>query len=135
MIFSTSIGDASGRRQFRRVGRTVFAAIFVVAGTLHFVIPAVYLRIMPPQLPHPLLLIAVSGAAEIAGGLGLLVEPLRKAAAWGLVALLIAVWPANIHMAAAHLPSTGVFGETWLQWLRVALQLPLIAWAWLHTRD
>jgi uncharacterized membrane protein len=80
------------------------------------------------------MLVWVSGAAEIAGGLGLLVKPLRRPAAWGLIALLIAVWPANIYMATAHVAAPGIFGHRWAQWLRVPLQLPLIAWAWLYTR-
>lgn len=116
-------------------GRVVLALIFVVAGVLHFVIPEAYLRIMPPQLPAHLLLIDISGAAEILGGIGLLVPSTRRLAAWGLAALLVAVWPANIYTAAAHLPLPGMAGVSWIQWVRVPLQLPLIYWAWLYTRD
>ena len=126
---------ANGREGIgRKTGRLVFAAAFVVAGTLHFVVPEAYVRIVPPYLPKPLLLVWISGAAEIAGGAGLLVRRVRRAAAWGLVALLIAVWPANIYSAMAHLHYGGIFGASWLQWLRVPLQLPLIAWAWSYTR-
>ncbi|HUZ93366.1 MAG TPA: hypothetical protein VMU57_00480 [Edaphobacter sp.] len=114
-------------------GRVILALIFMVAGTLHFVIPQAYLRIMPPQLPAPLLLINISGVAEILGG-GLLVPSTRRLAAWGLVALLIAVWPANIYTAAAHLPLPGLAGQSWVQWMRVPLQLPLIYWAWMYRR-
>jgi uncharacterized membrane protein len=119
----------------RKTGRWVFAALLVTAGTLHFMVPEPYLRIMPPLLPHPLLLVWISGAAEIAGGLGLLLKGTRRAAAWGLIAMLVAVAPANIYMAMAHVPFPGIFGHTWAQWLRVPLQLPLIAWAWIYTRD
>jgi uncharacterized membrane protein len=115
-------------------GRVVLALIFVIAGTLHFAIPEAYLRIMPPLLPAHPLLIDISGAAEILGGIGLLVPSTRRFAAWGLVALLIAVWPANIYTAVAHLPLPGMAGESWMQWLRVPLQLPLIYWAWMYTR-
>ena len=115
-------------------GRVVLALIFVVAGTLHFVIPEAYLRIMPPLLPAHLLLIDISGVAEILGGIGLLVPSTRRLAAWGLVALLIAVWPANIYTAASHLPLPGLAGQSWVQWMRIPLQLPLICWAWMYTR-
>ena len=111
-----------------------FAVFFVVAGTLHFVFPGSYTRIVPPELPAPSLIVAISGVAEIAGGVGLLVPATRRAAAWGLVALLICVFPANIYMAAAHLPFPGILGKSWVQWLRLPLQFPLIAWAWYCTR-
>ena len=115
------------------IGRILLAALFLVAGTLHFVIPQPYLKIMPPYLPAPLTLIYISGAAEILGGLGLLLPATRQLAAWALVALLICVLPANIHMAAAHLQAPGIMGQSWAQWLRVPLQLPMIYWAWLYT--
>ena len=100
---------------------------------MHFVVPDLYLKIMPPALPHPLALIYVSGIAEIAGGIGLLVPFARRAAAYGLVLLLIAVFPANIYSAVAHVPSQGILGNQFLQWLRLPLQLPLIWWAWQYT--
>ncbi len=116
-------------------GRMILAIVFVIAGAMHFVIPQAYLRIMPPWLPAPLTLIDISGAAEIAGGLGLLIPITRHFAAWGLVALLIAVLPANIYTATAHLSLPGLAGQSWLQWLRIPLQVPLIYWAWLYTRS
>ena len=116
------------------IGRILFAAIFLISGTLHFIASRVYVRIMPPMLPAPLALVYISGAAEILGGLGLLIPTTRQAAAWGLVALLIAVLPANIHMAMAQIPAPGVMGQSWAQWLRIPLQIPLIYWAWLYTR-
>jgi uncharacterized membrane protein len=116
------------------VGRVILGLIFIVAGALHFIIPDAYLRIMPPALPAHLLLIDISGAAEILGGIGMLVPSTRRVAAWGLGAWLIAVWPANIYTAVAHLPLPGLAGQSWLQWLRIPLQLPLIYWAWVYTR-
>jgi uncharacterized membrane protein len=101
---------------------------------MHFVLPQAYLRIMPPYLPSPWLLVSISGAAEILGGVGILIPFTRHFAAWGLVALLIAVLPANIYTATAHLPLPGLAGESWLQWVRIPLQVPLIYWAWLYTR-
>jgi uncharacterized membrane protein len=116
------------------IGRVILAIFFIVAGSLHFVIPHMYLKIVPPYLPAPLALVRISGAAEILGGIGLLLPSTRYAAAWGLVALLIAVLPANIYMATAHLNAPGIMGQSWAQWARVPLQLPLLYWAWLYTR-
>jgi uncharacterized membrane protein len=83
----------------QRIG-LVFAAIFyVVAGTLHFIKPDAYLRIIPPYVPWHVAMVSVSGGFEILGGLGLLVPQMRRAAAWGLVTLLVAVFPANVYMA------------------------------------
>ncbi len=89
---------------------------------------------MPPFLPWPRTLVSISGAAEIAGGVGLLWLSCRRAAAYGLVLLLIAVFPANIYMAVAHVPFSGLLGQSWFQWLRLPLQIPLILWAWRYTR-
>jgi uncharacterized membrane protein len=116
------------------IGRTLLAILFIAAGILHFLIPQVYLKIMPPYLPWHLPLLYISGAAEVLGGIGLIVPSTRHFAAWGLVALLIAVMPANIYMATAHIPAPGIMGESWAQWLRLPLQLPLIYWAWFYTR-
>ncbi len=115
-------------------GGLLLAGIFIVAGPLHFLTPHTYLQIMPPYLSHPLALVYISGAAELLGGIGLLVPSTRRAAAWGLVALLIAVWPANVYMASAHLQYPGLLGQSWAQWVRVLLQIPLIYWAWTYTR-
>ena len=117
------------------IGRTILAILFIAAGSIHFIAPQVYMKIMPPYLPWHLSLIYISGAAEVLGGMGLLFPSVRPAAAWGLVALLIAVMPANVYMATAHLPVPGIMGESWAQWLRLPLQIPLIYWAWLYTRD
>ena len=126
--------QASARRPISK-GRWALAVLFVVAGTLHFAVPAPYLRIMPPSLfrfplPHPALLVAISGAAEIAGGLGLLFAWTKRAAAIGLVVLLVAVCPANWHMAIAGYPGI----PAWALWLRLPLQLPLIWWASRYAR-
>jgi uncharacterized membrane protein len=115
--------------------RVLLAIFFIAAGIMHFVIPSAYIRIVPPLLPAPALLVLLSGIAEIMGGLGLLVPFTQRAAAWGLVLLLIAVFPANIYMAAAHVPAPGILGQSWAQWLRLPLQIPLVLWALLYTRQ
>ncbi|MBB5056697.1 putative membrane protein [Granulicella aggregans] len=113
--------------------RILLAILFIAAGSLHFLLPQTYIRIMPPYIPAHEMLVHISGLCEILGGLGLLFHPpIRTLAAWGLVALLIAVMPANIYMATDHAsyPSMPV----WALYLRLPLQLPLIWWAWLYTR-
>jgi uncharacterized membrane protein len=120
--------------EWKMIGRILLAILFILAGSLHFVAPQVYLRIVPPYLPAPLAIVSISGTVEILGGVGLLFPATRQAAAWGLVVLLIAVLPANIYMAIAHLAAPGIMGRSWAQWLRIPLQAPLIYWAWLYTR-
>ena len=101
------------------------ALLFTAAGTLHFLRPETYLRIMPPALPVPRLLVALSGAAEVAGGLGLLWPATRRAATWGLLALLVAVFPANVYMLQMH---EQLHLPQWALWARLPLQ-PLLMWA------
>jgi uncharacterized membrane protein len=111
-----------------------FALIFIVSGFLHFLFPEPYLRIIPPALPWPKALLRISGAAEILGGAGLLLPAFRRPAAYGLALLLVAVFPANIYMAVAHVSFPGFWGESWVQWTRLPLQIPLIAWALYYAR-
>jgi uncharacterized membrane protein len=115
--------------------RALLAIFFIAAGIMHFVIPGAYIRIVPPLLPAPGLLVTLSGIAEILGGIGLLVPLTQRAAAWGLVLLLVAVFPANIYMAVAHASAPGILGQSWAQWLRLPLQIPLILWALRYTRQ
>lgn len=112
--------------------RILLAVLFVIAGVLHFVFTPVYVRIMPPWLPSPTLLVQISGVAEMLGGVGLLVPSTRRVAAWGLVALLLAVLPANLQMALNHAHWPAI--PSWLLWARIPLQAPLLYWAWLYTR-
>jgi uncharacterized membrane protein len=113
------------------IGRIALAIFFIVAGSMHFLIPHAYLKIMPPFLPMPLTLIQISGAAEVLGGLGLFLLSTRQVAAWGLVALLIAVLPVHIYMVANPTKFSSI--PLWALWLRLPLQLPLIYWTWLNT--
>jgi uncharacterized membrane protein len=110
--------------------RWLLAIVMVAAGANHFISPAPYVAMMPVSLPWHLALVYVSGVAEIAGGLGLLVPRTRRAAAWGLIALLIAVFPANVNMAVNELPLGTTTVPTWALWARLPLQLVLIAWAY-----
>lgn len=118
----------------RSILRWVLTVFMVAAGVNHFVSPAPYVGMMPPQLPAPLTLVYVSGVAEIAGGLGLILPATRRLAAWGLIALFIAVFPANLHMAIHHLPLGTRVVPAWALWARLPLQIVFIAWAALFTR-
>jgi uncharacterized membrane protein len=105
---------------------------FVLAGVNHFVRPGLYLKIMPPYLPWPLALVYVSGFCEVALGALFLVPRYQTPAAWGLIALLIAVFPANLHMAL-HAEQFSRIPPLVL-WLRLPLQAALIAWVYRYTR-
>jgi len=109
------------------VWRWLAALFFIGAGINHFVMPDFYERIVPPGFPGPKLLVIVSGLAETAGGLGLLIPPLRRVAGWGLIAMLIAIFPANIYMAL-HPERFGM--SSWILWARLPLQVVFIVWVW-----
>jgi uncharacterized membrane protein len=103
------------------------AIFFVVAGSLHFSNPSPYVDIVPEYLPFPLSLVYLSGILEIAGGIGLLIPPLRRFASWGLIALLIAVFPANLNMAMNSID----FGMPhYILWWRLPFQILFIVWVW-----
>jgi uncharacterized membrane protein len=111
----------------------IAAGLFVTAGALHFLRPQLYAKIVPPALGHEAELVAISGLAEIAGGLGLLHPRTRRASGYGLILLLLAVWPANIFMALDAARFSAV-APAWALWARVPLQLPLIWWIWRVSR-
>ena len=109
--------------------------IFYVAnGVNHFVHPGFYLPMMPPYLPWHLGLIDLSGLAEIALGVGVLVPATRRVAAWGIIFLLAAVFPANLHIALHDVPLGGrAQGFGIWNWVRLPFQAVFIAWAWWYT--
>ncbi len=105
------------------------ALLFLFTGTLHFVKADTFVQIVPPALPAKALLVAVSGVAELAGGIGLLIPQTRAAAVYGLIALLLAVFPANLYMAIDH-EHFAAFSPAWVLYARLPVQLLLIAWIW-----
>ncbi|MEO6034093.1 MAG: DoxX family protein [Verrucomicrobiota bacterium] len=104
----------------------MLAILFVAAGILHFLKPQSYLKIMPAFFPAPLALVYLSGAFEILGGIGILVPRLRRWTGIGLIALLIAVFPANVEMLWQNLRKEGLSLFSWLLIFRLPLQLVLI---------
>lgn len=119
----------------RNLSRWLLALFFITAGTFHFLFIANYMGIMPAWLPWHRALVVISGLCEIAGGLGVLWHATRRWAGYGLIALCVAVLPANVQMllnAQAAQAST-----LWLTllWERLPLQVLLIAWIWHATRS
>lgn len=117
----------------------VMGALYVVAGAMHFVAPKVYAQIVPPQFPRPLQLVYLSGIAEIVLGVGVTISRTRRLSAWGLVLLLLSVFPANVYMATHDVVIEGV--PEWAgepsdaaTWARLPLQGVLVLWAWWYTR-
>jgi uncharacterized membrane protein len=109
-----------------RLLRALAGPFFVINGVLHFALPRTYLRMMPPYLPRHRELVYASGIAELVGGLGLMARHTRRAAGWWLIATLIAVFPANVHMAQhpeefPKIPSRAL-------WARLPFQAVFIAW-------
>ena len=121
----------------KRILQWVMAAVFVFAGVSHFTATDFFVQIVPPYVPWPLAMVYVSGVFEIGLGFLLLVPASTRFAAWGLIALLIAVFPANIHMAVndVHVQNSPLGQPSRAAlWLRLPLQGVLIAWAWWYTR-
>ena len=111
---------------------------YVLAGVAHFLSPSMFARIVPPQLPRPRALVYLSGIAEIVLGVGVLFERTRNVSAWGIVALLVAVFPANVYMATSDdLDLPGAVGNVSdaALWARLPLQAVLVAWALWYTDD
>ena len=115
--------------------RFVAAAAMVAVGVTHFTSPDGFVKIVPSFLPSPLLLVYVSGFFEVAGGLGLLWSRTRRAASYGLIALYLAVFPANINMAVNDIQPAAHHIAEWILWARLPFQALFIALAWWIGRD
>lgn len=115
----------------KTVSKYLLALFMLGAGVMHFVIPEFYIKIMPPYLPWHPELVSLSGIFEIELGVTLCIPRFSRLAAWGIIALLIAVFPANIHIFSHQelLPA-----PHWLHFLRLPLQLLFILWAYWHTK-
>ena len=111
--------------------RRLFGPFFVFAGIMHFVKTRAYERIMPPYVPRHREVVYVSGVAEIAGGLATMLPRTRRAGSAWSIATLIAVFPANVHMALnPERYEKGVPGGRNGLYARLPVQALFIAWAW-----
>jgi uncharacterized membrane protein len=119
-------------RPLRTVGLIVQSLVYVAAGINHFWHSGTYVAIMPPHYSHPLGLVQVSGAAEILGGIGLLVPRSRRFSAWGIIAMLVVYFDVHLYMVmhADRFPQVPV----WVLYARLPLQLVLIAWVYAYAR-
>ncbi|HEY2768055.1 MAG TPA: DoxX family membrane protein [Solirubrobacteraceae bacterium] len=114
-------------------GQRITGALFIAAGVNHFVIPRAYQKIVPPGFGDPTRLVAISGVAEVAGGVGVLLPRTRRLSGLGLIALLLAVFPANLYMARS--PARFHRIPRWALYARLPLQ-PLMIWSvWRATRS
>ncbi|MEQ1675392.1 MAG: DoxX family protein [Chitinophagaceae bacterium] len=116
-----------------KISLFIMAAFYVIAGTYHFIAPIFYKKIMPPWLPWHLSLIHISGIVEIVLGLLLLPQQTRRVAAWGIIALLVSVFPANVQMMLNYQQEQNPY--LWVAVLRLPLQIVLILWAYQFTRN
>jgi uncharacterized membrane protein len=112
------------------LSRLALVLFFVLAGIAHLIAPAPYLAIMPASIPWPAAMVMISGIAEIVGGVGLLFASTRRAAGAWLIALLIAVFPANVNAISTGMAVAGYAVPAWMLWARLPLQLVLLAWVW-----
>lgn len=134
-ILNPMTSSNSNPKWRKEVLRGILCVCIIVVGITHFVKPEQYARIVPPQLPYPIELVYISGFFEILGGIGLAIPYVSVAAAWGLIALFIAVFPANINLAVNNIQIDGIPHSPLLYWVRLPFQAVLIAWAWWYTRN
>jgi uncharacterized membrane protein len=113
-------------KRFRAFARLFLALLFIVAGVTHLVAPAIFVPIMPPYLLAPQFLVYVSGVAEIIGGAGLFISRFQVTAGWGLILLLIAVFPANIYALQNGMVISGHPVPHWILLLRLPFQAVIV---------
>jgi uncharacterized membrane protein len=125
----------------KRIGWWLLGAFYLFAGWNHFRDPGFYVPMMPPIFPAPRELVELSGVAEFGLGLAALVlgtriPRLRRWIAWAVIALLVAIFPANLYIAFENIPIGGrAEGLGAMNWVRLPFQLVFIGWAWIYTRD
>jgi uncharacterized membrane protein len=120
--------------RLKEIFRAILSVSIIVVGITHFVKPLEYASIVPPQFGDRLAMVYISGFFEILGGIGLVIPFVSVAAAWGLIALFIAVFPANIYQAIHSIPIEGIPHHPLFYWFRLPFQAVFIAWAWWYTR-
>ena len=118
------------QKDFKGNARLATGFAFIFTGFSHFLAPDKFMEMMPSFLPAPMFLIYLSGFFEIVGGIGLMISKTRRLAAFGLVLLLLAVFPANIYVALNNVQLGGFMSYAVYQWIRLPMQLVLIGWVW-----
>jgi len=121
-----------------RRSQKALAGFFAFAGAMHFVVPRAYEAMMPPSLPRHREAVALSGVAEVMGGAAVIAPSTRRLARWWLLGLLLAVFPANLHMAVNPEQVRGLDLNRiprWALWARLPLQPLAMLWVWRATRD
>lgn len=126
----SSIADQSHHR--KELFRGILAVAIIIVGITHFLRPEQYARIVPPPFP-PFTSVYLSGFFEILGGIGLVIPFVSVAAAWGLISLFIAVFPANIYMTLHNIQIDGIPHNQLLYLARLPFQAVLITWAYWYT--
>lgn len=124
----------------KRPLRYVMGLVYVVAGLAHFLAPKAFARAVPPRLPRPVGLVYLSGVAELVLGVGVMFDRTQRPSAWGIIALLAAVFPANVHLARSDtlddlVPEEYAGVVRVAAWLRLPFQPALMAWTWWYTRE
>ena len=127
--------ETNQEKILKKVALFCTGVFFIVAGVRHFIMPEFYMLMMPKNLPVPLTLIYISGFFEILGGIGLLIPSSRVIAAWGLMALLLAVLPANVYIWTHNIQLPDNFRPSWYLMLRIPFQFLLIAWTYMFAKN
>jgi len=118
----------------KRILLWLMSMFYAGAGVMHFVHPEYYMPMMPPWLPAHAFLVWLSGVAELVFGILVVDHKVRRWAAWGLILTLIAIFPANLHIALNDIPVFGAAeGAGVMNWVRLPFQAVFIAWAWWYT--
>ena len=120
-------------KKLKNTSLYVMSALYICAGLNHFWHPSFYVKIMPSYLPYHLELVYISGVFEIVCGLLLIPSATRKTSAWLTIALLVAVYPANIQMALNYYNENNP--DFWISIVRLPIQFIFIWWAWIFTRN
>lgn len=115
----------------KKIFRILLGAFFILAGTLHFTTPEPYLKLMPPFVPFHLFMVYLSGVVEIAGGVLVLIPATQRAGGWLLMLTLLAIFPANLHMAINGIQPFAFEVSQAGAWGRLPIQGLFWAWVWL----
>jgi len=113
------------------LGLYVMAGIYILAGIMHFIIPKMYMRVMPKYLPNHKVLVYISGIAEILLGIGLCIPELKSISIYLIIAMLV-VFLMTIHVYMLSSKKAGAGIPKWILILRLPLQFGLMYWAWIY---